>query len=139
VSQSRKRIYLIFVSVILAVIIIAFVDILVTAQSSGTAISATRLEEKPDTYFVIEDPDSYFLKAVSNEGEPVSLGLFGDTNIDELITIHNTNNISYLDDFFVVQRFSIDSFSFGPYLLQVAIIGVVLLIIYWFISRALKT
>ena len=138
-SKSKKRIFLIFVLVILALIIIAFVDIAVTSQSSGTAISATRLEEKPDTYFVIEDPDSYFLKAVSNEGEPVSLGLFGDTNIDELITIHNTNNISYLDDFFVVQRFSIDSFSFGPYLLQAAIIGVVLLIIYWFISRALKT
>ena len=137
-SQSRKRIYLIFVSVILAVIIIAFVDILVTAQSSGTAIVATMLEEEPDSYFVIEEPDSYFLKAIANEGEPVFLGLFGDTNIDELITLHNTNNVSYLGDFFVVYRLSVDAFGFGPYLLQAAIVCGVLLILYWAISKALK-
>ena len=101
-SQSKKRIFLILVSVILALTIIAFVDIVVTSQSSGTAISATMLEEEPDNYFVIEDPDSFFLRAVANEGEPVFLGLFGDTNVDELIALHNTNNVSYLGDFFVV-------------------------------------
>ena len=99
-SQSKKRIYLIFVSVILALTIIAFTDILVTSQSSGTAIVATTLEEEPDTYFVIEDPGSYFLMAIANEGEPIFLGFFGDTNMDELITLHNTNNVSYLGDFF---------------------------------------
>jgi len=139
VSQSKKRIFLIFTLVILALTIIAFVDIIVASQSSGTAISVTRLEEKPDTYFVIEEPDSYFLKAVANEGEPVFLGLLGETNIDELTTFHNTNNVSYLGDFFVVYSFSIDAFSFGPYLLQAAIIGCILLIVYWFISKALKT
>ncbi len=138
-SHSKKRIYQIFISVILALTIIAFVDIVVTSQSSGTAMVAIRLEETPETYFVIEEPDSYFLKAIANEGEPVFLGLFGDTNIDELITLHNTSNVSYLDDFFVVSRLSVDTFSFGPYLLQAAIIGCVLLIVYWFISKALKT
>lgn len=137
-SQSKKRIFLILVSVILALTIIAFVDIVVTSQSSGTAISATMLEEEPDNYFVIEDPDSFFLRAVANEGEPVFLGLFGDTNVDELIALHNTNNVSYLGDFFVVYRFSVDAFSFGPYLLQAAIVCGVLLIIYWVISKALK-
>jgi hypothetical protein len=135
VSQSKKRIFLIFALVILALTIIAFVDILVTSQSSGTAISVTKLEEKPDTYFVIEDPDSYFLKAVANEGEPVFLGLFGETNVDELLALHNTSNVSYLGDFYVVYSFSIDVFSFGPYLLQAALIGCVLLIIYWFLSK----
>jgi hypothetical protein len=139
VSQSRKRIFLIFALVILALTIIAFVDILVTSQSSGSAISVTKLEEKPDTYFVIEDPDSYFLKAVANEGKPVFLGLFGETSIDELITLHNTRNVSYLGDFYVVYSFSVDAFNFGPYLLQAAIIGCVLLVVYWFISKALKT
>ena len=134
-SQSKKRIFLIFALVILALTIIAFVDILVTSQSSGTAISVTKLEEKPDTYFVIEDPDSYFLKAVANEGEPVFLGLFGETNVDELLALHNTSNVSYLGDFYVVYSFSVDAFSFGPYLLQAALIGCVLLIIYWFLSK----
>ena len=134
-SQSKKRIFLIFALVILALTIIAFVDILVTSQSSGTAISVTKLEEKPDTYFVIEDPDSYFLKAVANEGEPVFLGLFGETNVDELLALHNTSNVSYLGDFYVVYSFSIDAFSFGPYLLQAALIGCVLLIIYRFLSK----
>ena len=138
-DQSKKRIYLIFISFILALTIIAFVDIIVTSQASGTAMVAFRLEETPETYFAIEDPDSYFLKAIANEGEPVFLGLFGDTNIDELITLHNTGNVSYLDDFFVVSMLSVDAFSFGPYLLQAAIIGFVLLIVYWFISKALKT
>jgi hypothetical protein len=139
VSQSKKRIYLIFISVFIALTIVAFVDIIVTSQSSGTAISVTKLEEKPDAYFVIEDPDSYFLKAVANEGEPVFLGLFGETNIDELITVHNSNNVSYLGDFYVVYIFSIDAFSFGPYLLQASLIVCVLLIVYWFISKTLKT
>jgi hypothetical protein len=124
--------------VILALVIIAFFDISVASQSSGTAISATRLEEKPDAYFIIKDPVSYFLKAIANEGEPVFLGLFDYTNIDELIKIHNTNNVSYLGEFFVVYRFSIDAFSFGPFLLQAIIIGAVLVIIYWFISRTQK-
>jgi len=135
VRQSKKRIFLIFVLVILALVIIAFFEIAVASQSSGTAISATRLEKKPSAYFVIEGPDSYFLKAIANEGEPVFLGLFGYTNIDELIIIHNTNNVSYLGEFFVVYRFSVDAFSFGPCLLQATIIGAVLLIICWFISR----
>lgn len=138
-SQSKKRTFRIFISVIIALIIIAFADIVVTSQSSGTAISATRLEEKPGTYFIIEDPDAYFLKAVANEGEPVFLGLFGETNINELTTLHNTTNVSYLGDFFVVYSFSIDAFSFGPYLLQVAVLGCVLLIVYWFISKTPKT
>jgi hypothetical protein len=139
VSQSKKRIYLIFVSVILALTIVAFVDIIVTSQSSGTALVAFKLEETPGSYFVIEDPDSYFLKAVDNEGESIFLGLFGETNIDELTTFHNTNNVSYLDDFYVVYSFSVDAFSFGPYLLHAAIISCILLIVYWFISKALKT
>ena len=106
----------------LALTFVAFVDIVVSSQSSGSAISATMLEEVPDTYFVVEDPDSYFLKAIASEGEPVFLGLFGYTNIDELITLHNTNNVSFLGDFFVVYRFSVDAFSFGPYLLLAAIV-----------------
>ena len=122
----------------LALTITAFVDIIITSQSSGSAISVIRLEEKPDIYFVIENPDSFFLKAVANEGEPVFLGLFGKTNIDQLTTLHNTNNVSYLGDFFAVYSFSIDAFSFGPYLLQAAIMGWVLLIVYGLISKALK-
>jgi hypothetical protein len=86
--------------VILALVIIAFVDIAVASQSSDTTISATILEEKADTYFIIKDPCSYFLKAIANEVEPVFLGLFDYTNIDELITIHNTNDVSYLGEFF---------------------------------------
>ena len=121
--------------VMLALTIVAFDDIFVSSQSSGSAISATKLEEKPEIYFVVDEPVSYFLKAITNEGEHVFLGLFGDTTIDELITLHNTSNVSYLGEFFVVYRFSIDAFSFGPYLLQVAIVGWVLLIIYGLISK----
>ena len=117
----------------------AFFDISVASQSSSTAISATILEEKPDAYFIIKDPDSHFLKAIASEGEPVFLGLFGLTSIDELLALHNTSNVSYLGDFYVVYSFSVDAFSFGPYLLQAAIIGCVLLVVYWFISKALKT
>jgi len=113
VSQSKKKIFLV-VSVIVALFNIAFVDIVVVSQFSGTAISVTMLEEKPSTYFAIEDPDSYFLKAVDNEGEPIFLSLFGETNIDELTTFYNTNNVSYLDEFYVVYSFSVDAFSFGP-------------------------
>jgi hypothetical protein len=63
----------------LALAITAITDIILTSQFSGTAIVAIRLEQKPETYFVIEQPDSYFLGAIADEGEPVFLGLFGDT------------------------------------------------------------
>ena len=117
--------------VLVVLTVVAVADIIVVSQSSGSAIIATRLDEKPDNFFVIEDPDSYFLQAISNEGEPVFLGVFGNTKIDELITLHNTGNVVYLDEFYFIGRLSVDAFGFGPYLLQVIFfVGWALLITY---------
>ncbi|MHA2052853.1 MAG: hypothetical protein ACW99F_04560 [Candidatus Hodarchaeales archaeon] len=109
---------------------VAIADIIVTSESSGMAYIASRLDQEPETYFVIEAPDSLFLKAIANLDKPVFLGLFGETEIDELIAVHNTSNIGYLDEFYIIRRLSVDRFSFGPNLLLAAIVGWLLLASY---------
>ena len=61
--------------------------------------------------------------------EPVFLGLFGETKIDELISLHNTSNISYLDEYYVVSRLSVDNFSYSPNLLIATFVGWIVLIV----------
>ena len=114
--------------------LIAIADSIVTSENSGSAIVAFRLEEEPDDFFVIEDPDSFFLEAIVNEGEPVFLGFFGETSIDELITFYNPCNVAYLDEFYSIGRLSVDAFGFGPYLLQFTFVGWTVLIIFGFVK-----
>ena len=127
---SNKRIFLISLLLLVGLTFVAIADIIITSESSGMAYIASGLDQEPETYFVIDEPDSFFLKAIANVDEPVFLGLFGETKIDELISLHNTSNISYLDEFYVVSRLSVDNFSYGPNLLAVTFIGWAGLIIF---------
>ena len=126
---SNKRIFLISLLLLTGLTYAGVADIIAYSESSGMAYIASRLGQEPETYFVIEEPDSFFLKAIANVDEPVFLGLFGETKIDELISLHNTSNISYLDDFYVVSRLSVDNFSYSPNLLVVAFAGWIVLIV----------
>ena len=128
-NLSNKSIFLICVLVLLASTLIAISDIFVTSESSGMAYIVSKLDQEPETYFVIENPDSFFLKAIANLDEPVFLGLFGETKIDELISFHNTSNILYLDEFYVVRRLSVDKFSYGTNLLVASFAGWIILMI----------
>ena len=128
VNFLNKRIFLISALVLVVFTVVSVVDVIVTMQSSGMAIVAFKLEEEPDVFFVLEDPDPIVLKAFDNVGEPVVLGLFGVTKINELINFHNTGNVSYLDEFYEIGWLSVDYFGFGSKLLLVCIIGWVLLL-----------
>ena len=114
--------------ILVGLTVIAVADIIIVSNSSGMAIVAFRLEEEPDTFFILEDPDPFVLKAIDNEGEPVFMGLFGNTQIDELITLHNTGNVAYLGEFYVIGWLSADAFSYGLGLLLVSIVGWLLLL-----------
>ena len=128
VKLLNKRFFLICILVLVVFTVVSIVDIIVTMQSSGMAIVAFPLKEEPDVFFVLEDPDAFVLKAFDNVGEPVFLGLFGDTNIDELISLHNTGNVVYLGEFYEIGWLSVDYFGFGSILWLVCFVGWVLLL-----------
>ena len=61
----------------------------------GATMIVKELSEKPEAYFVLENPDSYVLEAISNLGKPVYLNFFNKTQIDEMIEANGTSNIEY--------------------------------------------
>ncbi|MEM2130518.1 MAG: hypothetical protein QXZ70_07980 [Candidatus Bathyarchaeia archaeon] len=89
----------------------AFVLIYIPARYHSTyAITAERLTEKPDTYFLLENPDVYVSQAISNPQEFVVINTFEDSQIDELIEEHHTNNIQVDDSYYEISIIYGDNF-----------------------------
>jgi hypothetical protein len=61
----------------------------------GATLVVEELSGKPEVYFVLENPDSYVLEAISNLEKPVYLNFFNKTQIDEMIEANGTSNIEY--------------------------------------------
>ena len=131
-SLSNKNIFLIIMIVLVGLTAITIADIIISLDRSGTAFVAIKLDKEPEIYFVIEDPDPFFLKVIDNVNKTVLPGLFGDTNLDELIIFYNTGNVAYLGEFYSIGMLSVDAFSFEPYLLQFTFMGWIVLIIFGF-------
>ena len=64
-------------------------------------IYASKLSEKPSYYFVLENPDGYVLEAMSNQNY-VYIGSPQDTQLDELISAHETSNLEYNGTYYSV-------------------------------------
>jgi hypothetical protein len=73
-----------------AVIIPAIVDAAVHRQDAkaGLYLWVKELSEKPQSYFTLENPDSYVLQAISNPGKSVFVGTKSNTQIDEEKSAH---------------------------------------------------
>ena len=61
---------------------------------SSYIIYASKLSEKPNYYFALENPDAYLLKAISSQ-DYVSIGSPEDTQIDDLIRAKETSYFEY--------------------------------------------
>lgn len=61
---------------------------------SSYVIYVSKLSEKPSNYFVLKNPDGYVLEAMSTQNF-VHIGSPQDTQLDELISAHETSNLEY--------------------------------------------
>ena len=89
---------------------------------------ATKLEQKPDRYFLLENPDNYVLQAIINEDKPVSIGT---SKIFELISMHNTSNVEYNNEYYNVGILLVDPYRLpaAPFLIGAFISSVGIAII----------
>jgi len=90
---SEKDTVLVFFSLTLCISILGMIAMQTTSRSSYI-IYASRLNEKPDRYFILENPDTYVLAAISSR-DYVSIGSPEDTQIDDLINAKETNYFEY--------------------------------------------
>ena len=126
----------------------AFVLIYIPARYHPTyLIQAERLSQQPETYFILENPDAIVSQAISNPEEYVTINSLEDTQIDELIGEHNTNNVQTNDSFYQIGIVFGDSFPslFESYLylvslvtLPISIIALVAVVLFKAISRFLS-
>lgn len=73
-------------------------------------INAKVLSGKPDNYFVLDDPDSYVSKAVSNPGEYVTAKP-QDTQIYNLMAQHGTNSLLVNGSYYQINVLIGDTFG----------------------------
>lgn len=65
-------------------------------------ITAEKLSSIPEQYFVVTDDDPVLLQAISQLGEPVSVNSLAETEIDNWIKEHGTNNLKFQENYYKV-------------------------------------
>ena len=125
-----------------------FVLIYIPARYHPTyLIQAERLSQQPDTYFHLENPDAVVSQAISNPEEFVTIYFLEDTQIDELIDEHNTNNVQVNDSFYQIGIVFGDNFPslFESYLylislvtLPVSIVALIAMVLFKATDRFLR-
>lgn len=68
---------------------------------SSYVIYASKLSEKPSNYFILDNPDSYVLEAMSSQNY-VHIESPQDTQLNELILAHETSNLDYNGTYYSV-------------------------------------
>jgi hypothetical protein len=81
----------------------------------GPVLWTEKLPTKPEKYIVLTDPDPYLVEALSNPAREVFVGSWDNTNIDELIETHETNNVEYSKAYYTVTIGSVDIFIYGTF------------------------
>ena len=84
------------------------------------AVYATKLNDKPTNYFVLNESDRYVLEAISMEHSRVFNSL-DFTQIDELTNNYRTNNIEYKSNYYSIAILYGDSFP--PFMLPQALLA----------------
>jgi len=100
---------------------------------SGMTLVAEKLTEKPDVYILLTEPDSYVLQAISNLGDQVVVGASENSEFDEMVETHGTNNVEINGNYYQIQVYSKDFFLWGVlFLLSLAgwvVFGIAVLVI----------
>ena len=89
----------------LAIIMVLCAATLISVTSielTFNELVAEKLSNKPEEYFVVTDAEPVLLQAISHLGEPVSLHLLDETEIDDLINQYGTSNLEYQNNYYWV-------------------------------------
>ena len=97
---SKTNLALIFFSLMLVLSTVGMVE-MQSIYHSSYVIYASKLNGKPTNYFVLDNPDSYVLEAMSSQNY-VHIGSPQDTQLDELIMTHETSNLEYNGTYYSV-------------------------------------
>ena len=100
-------------------------------------LDADKLNDKPQNYFTLTNPDPYVLKAIN--GEYVYPN-YDDTTIDELIRQYQTSNVEYNGSYYSIGLVFVDAFPPPtlPYILAgfaLSILGIVVIAIFQVAKR----
>ncbi len=134
-KPSRANMALIFFLAVLLLSIYAQIQYQ-TQMWSGIepyyGLQADKLNDKPQKYFTLTNPDPYVLKAINGE---YVYPHYDDTTIDELIRQHQTSNIEYNGSYYSIGLVFVDAFPPPtlPYILAgfaLSILGIVVIAIY---------
>jgi hypothetical protein len=101
------------------------------------AVYATKLSDKPSSYFVLNNPDRYVLESMSNQHSSVFNSL-DETQIDELTEYYGTNNIEYNGTYYQIAMLYGDNFPpflLLPALLAGIVISILAIVIIWLRSK----
>lgn len=118
-TLSKTTSALVFFSLTL-ILSITGVFVMVSIYHPTYAVYATKLEDKPSNYFVLNNPDRYLLDAILNEHSSFFNSL-DYTQIDELTNNHGTYNIEYNDDYYAIVMLYGDYFP--PFMLPQALLA----------------
>ena len=93
-------------------------------------IDADKLSQKPDSYFVLSNPDEYVLTILNGEETHVYVH-WNDTQIDELTKEYCTNNVEYNGSYYTIAIAFVDAFPLPtlPHILAGFVISISAIII----------
>ncbi len=78
---------------------------------------AEQLHAKPDDFFVVTDPaDPILIQAISNPKQSIPIQSYDETEIDELIQEHDTNNIEYHGNYYFVGFLNVERIPLAIYI-----------------------
>ena len=109
---SRINIALVLFTLTFILSAYALNDIL-TRYGETYGVDATKLNEKPETYFPLDNPDSYVLEAISNPNKAVIIGKEIFSGIYEMQQTYGTKNIEFSNNYYKIQLIVGDNFP--PY------------------------
>lgn len=90
---SETRFALVFFALTLVISVCGIIEIQ-SIHHSSYIIYASRLSEKPNCYFVLENPDAQLRKAMASQ-DYVNIGSPEETQLDELLTALGTSYFEY--------------------------------------------
>ena len=78
-------------------------SIIVVFQSTYVEITAIKLANEPEKYFVVINAEPALLRAISDPGKHVRLCSLNGIQIDDLIVQHGTTNIKCENDYYEIR------------------------------------
>jgi hypothetical protein len=130
---SRINVTLVLFTLVFVLSAYTLNDIL-THYGATYGVDATKLDEKPETYFPLDNPDSYVLEAISNPNKTVIISKQIFSGIYEMQQTYGTKNIEFSNNYYEIQLIVGDRFppyqQFWPSLISMVFSGISIIAIF---------